>query len=68
MTITLIAIIIYFIFVLAFFIFSLFGVYHLWQFGYAGDLSKPVAIIYIIIAAVIIFFTLFLVLLGYLGS
>jgi hypothetical protein len=62
MTITLIGLIIYFIFLFAFAIFSAFAVYHLFQFGYAGDLCRPVAIGYLVTAGVVILFTLILTL------
>jgi len=42
--------IIYIIALIAFGIYSFFGIYHLWRFGYIGDLTKPAIIIYIIIA------------------
>jgi len=61
MTITLIALVLYFAIVLAFAIFSASAIYHIWQFGYIGDLSKPVAVIYLIISAGLIIITLFLV-------
>jgi len=62
MTITLIGLIIYFIFLFAFVIFSFFAVFHLFKFGYAGDLCRPVAIIYLITAAFVILTTLIIVL------
>jgi len=62
MSITLISLIIYFLFLLAFAIYSAFAIYHLWQFGYVGDLCKPVAIGYLIASGVIIFFTLIFIL------
>ena len=68
MTITLIALGIYFIFVLAFAIFSAFGIYHLWQFGYAGDLCRPAAISYLTVSGAVILFTIILVLISILGS
>jgi len=67
MSITLIALIIYFIFLLAFAIFSAFAIYHLWQFGYIGDWCRPVAIIYGVVAGAIVFITLILVLKSSLG-
>ena len=36
---------IYFIFLAAYLIYSAVAIYHLWRFGYVGDLTKP-AIIY----------------------
>jgi len=62
MTITLVGLIIYFIFLFAFAIFSAFAVYHLFQFGYVGDLCRPVAIGYLVAAGAIILFTLILTL------
>lgn len=40
----------YIAFVLAFIIFSVAGVYHLWRFGYSGDLSKVIIVVYSIIS------------------
>ena len=58
MSIILIALLVYSLFLLAFAIYSAFAIYHLWQFGYVGDLCKPVAIGYLVAAGAIIFFTL----------
>lgn len=49
---------IYFIFVLIFAIYSAAGIYHLWRFGYSGDLSKAAIIIYILLSSAVILSTL----------
>jgi len=48
------AMIFYAIFVVAFIVYSIAGIYHLWRFGYSGDLSKPAIFLYLLITAVII--------------
>lgn len=68
MSVTLIGLIIYFIFLTGFAIFSSFAIYHLWKFGFTGDLSKPIAIGYLFISGVIIFFTLIYVLISLVGG
>lgn len=68
MSVTLIALVIYFLFLFAFIIYSTFAIYHLWQFGYVGDLCKPVAIGYLIISATVVCFTLIFVLINLIGS
>jgi len=50
--------IIYFLFILAYMIYSAVAIYHLWRFGYVGDLTKPAIIFYIIVSVVIIFISL----------
>jgi uncharacterized membrane protein len=49
----------YFVFLVGFIVFSASGLYHLWRFGYVGDLTKPVMVVYIIVAVSIIIATLF---------
>lgn len=44
----------YLVFILVFLVFSVAGIYHLNRYGYAGDLSKPVVILYTIVALCII--------------
>lgn len=48
------AIIGYIVFILIFLIFSASGIYHLKRYGYAGDLSRPVIILYTVVALCII--------------
>ena len=48
----------YFVFLLVFIVFSIAGIYHLRRFGYVGDLTQPIIIIYIIISIVVIVFTI----------
>jgi hypothetical protein len=58
MSIGIIALLIYFIFIVGFAIYSSFAIYHLWQFCEVGDLCKPVAIGYGIVSGAIIVLTL----------
>jgi ABC-type spermidine/putrescine transport system permease subunit II len=48
----------YIVFLVGFVIYSAAGIYHLWRFGYVGDLTKPAIIIYLIISSVIIAFSI----------
>jgi hypothetical protein len=50
--------IIYLLFVLVFLVYSAAGIYHLWRFGYSGDLSKAVIYIYSLVSIVIIILSL----------
>lgn len=50
--------ILYIIFILGFIVYSAVGIYHLWRFGYVGDLTKPVIIIYSIVASTLIVLSL----------
>jgi len=50
----------YGIFILIYVLFSLAGIYHLWRFGYSGDLSKVIIIIYSIVSVIIIMTTVLL--------
>jgi len=54
-------IILYFASLLGFIIFSVAGVYHLWRFGYSGDLSKPAIVIYSLTSAAVVLLSLFLI-------
>lgn len=47
-------------FILIYVLFSLAGIYHLWRFGYSGDLSKVVIIFYSIVSFLIIMITVLL--------
>jgi len=62
MTITFIGLIIYAVFLFAYAIFSAFAVYHLFQFGYVGDLCRPIAVLYIVISVGIVTVSLTIVL------
>lgn len=53
--------IVYIIFILLFAVYSAVGIYHLWRFGYVGDLTKPVIIFYSLITATIITVSLVLI-------
>jgi len=48
----------YAVFLAGFIAFSASGIYHLWRFGYVGDLTKPAIIFYIIISTSVIAITL----------
>lgn len=48
----------YFVFLLVFIVFSIAGIYHLRRFGYVGDLTQPVIIIYVVVSIVVIVFTI----------
>lgn len=61
-------VIIYLIFVLGFIVFSAAGIYHLWRFGYSGDLSKAAIVIYSLVSAGVIIATLFLVGIRYIAG
>lgn len=56
-----IIIILYLISLIGFIIFSIAGVYHLWRFGYSGDLSKPAIIIYTLASTAVVLLSLFLI-------
>ena len=47
----------YFIFLAGFIIYSILGLYHLWRFGYVGDLTKPAIFIYLVLVLTTIIFT-----------
>lgn len=53
--------IVYFILLIAFIIFSVAAIYHLNRFGYVGDLTRPVIAIYIVISIIVIAVTLVLI-------
>jgi len=53
-------IIAYLIFIVSFVVYSAAGIYHLWRFGYSGDLSKVIIVIYSLITLAIIVVSLFL--------
>jgi|GEM_PF-761795 len=57
MNIIILLVVIYALFVITFLIYSLVGNYHLRRFGYAGDLTKPVILIYTVISTVVIIVT-----------
>jgi len=58
MSISIIALLVYFIFLVAFAIYSSFAVYHLLQFCQIGDLCKPISVIYVIVSSAIVVLTL----------
>lgn len=51
----------YLIFILIFIIFSVAGIYHLWRFGYSGDLSKAIIVIYSFLSAGVIVTSLIMI-------
>ncbi|HLC38771.1 MAG TPA: hypothetical protein VJJ80_01440 [Patescibacteria group bacterium] len=48
----------YLAFLLGFIIISGLGLYHLWKYGFRGDMTKIVMITYIVVTGIIIFFSL----------
>jgi hypothetical protein len=54
--------ILYFVFLVGFLVYSAAGIYHLWRFGYTGDLTKPALIIYIVLSSIVIIVSIILVL------
>jgi len=54
-----ILIIVFVICLLAFGIFSWAGLYHLWRYGYVGDMTKPVIITYSVLSLAVIAGTIF---------
>jgi hypothetical protein len=50
-------ILVYFLILLVFAGYSAIGIYHLWRFGYVGDLTRPVIFIYVIISVSIIIYS-----------
>lgn len=57
----LIILIVYFALLVAFIIFSVAAVYHLNRFGYVGDLTRPIMVIYIMLSIIVITTTLILI-------
>jgi len=45
---------IYILFIVIYAVYSALAIYHLWRFGYVGDLTKPAILYYLIISAIII--------------
>ena len=48
----------YFIFLIGFIIFSLFGIYQTWRYSFRGDISKIILVGYVITTLAIILFSL----------
>lgn len=44
----------YIVFLACFVIYSIAGIYHLWRYGYSGDLSKVIIVVYTLISVFII--------------
>jgi len=57
-----ILLIIYLLFLVGFIVFSILGLYHLWRYGFQGDMCKIVMITYSIVSGLIIFFSLMIIL------
>ena len=53
-----ILLIVYIVFLIAFIIYSASGIYHLWRFGYVGDLTKPAIVAYVVLSGSLIVLTL----------
>lgn len=51
----------YIIFLILFVLYSTAAIYHLWRFGYVGDLTKPVMVAYIILSSLVIMSTIVLI-------
>lgn len=51
----------YLIFLAIYLVYSLVGIYHLWRFGYVGDLTRPAIILYVLMSAAIIGLSLLLI-------
>lgn len=52
---------IYIIYLIVFAGYSFLGIYHLWRFGYVGDLTKPAIVAYLVISIVLIVMSLALI-------
>jgi len=50
----------YFAFLLGFIFYSALGLYHLWRFGYVGDLTKPAMVVYILASVGVVILTVIL--------
>lgn len=48
----------YIIFLLVFAVYSGVGIYHLLRFGYVGDLTKPIALVYLLLSGLVIVATI----------
>ena len=48
----------YLVLLVGFFAYSAAGIYHLWRFGYVGDLTKPAILIYVFASLAVIILTL----------
>lgn len=53
--------VIYFLYLLLFGVYSFLGVYHLWRFGYIGDLTKPTIATYVVVSASVIILSFVLI-------
>lgn len=51
----------YIVFLVGFVVYSAIGIYHLWRFGYVGDLTKPAIVIYSILVLLIIIISIILI-------
>lgn len=45
---------IYGLFLLLYLLFSFFAIYQIWQFGYVGDLSQRIVVLYILVSLLIV--------------
>ncbi|MCX6806608.1 MAG: hypothetical protein NT135_00575 [Candidatus Berkelbacteria bacterium] len=68
MSITLIGLVIYLIFLVGFAVFSSFAIYHLWKFCCVGDLCKPIAVSYLIVCGAIVVISLIYTLISIVGA
>jgi hypothetical protein len=58
----LIILLFYIVYLIGFVVYSILGVYHLWRFGYIGDLTKPVITAYIVVSSIVILFSIVIIL------
>ena len=58
MSTSLIVILAYLFFIVIYLAYSIAGIYHLWRFGYSGDLSKLAILAYSVVSIIIIAVTL----------
>ncbi|OQA04596.1 MAG: hypothetical protein BWY68_00209 [bacterium ADurb.Bin400] len=58
----------YLIFLLGFLIYSIAAIYHLWRFGYVGDLTKPAIAVYTALSILIVASTLLYIAIRLIGN
>jgi len=63
-----IILILYLIYIFGFIVFSVLGLYHLWKYGFQGDITKIVMATYVIVSFLIILFSLVIIMMLDWGS
>jgi len=58
----------YGLFLVAYVGYSAVGIYHLWRFGYVGDATRPVIIIYSTLSVLIVVLSLVLIFIRYINA